>query len=124
MSETHIFFAYPSFLISDIRAKKSTRRSYCLLVLPFIHTDMIDHKRRRCPCIFHVVLFRVVFVVSFRSLHLRERRKSGRDRLLPSCRQAPIGIPRKRVGSAQVAHILRSQTGERVRDRMNCILLC
>lgn len=42
--------------------------------------------------------------ISFRSLHLRERRKSGRDRILPSCRQAPIGIPRRRVESMQVAH--------------------
>lgn len=102
MSKTHILL-HIFFLTSDIRARKSTRRSYFLLAFPLIHTDMIDRDRRRCPCIFHVVLFRVVSVV-FRSLHLRERRKSGRDRLLLSCRQAPIGIPKRRVESAQVAH--------------------
>lgn len=53
--------------------------------------------------------------------------KADCDRLLPSCRQAPIGIPKKRVGSAQVAYVSRSQSSdraserasERVRDRMN-----
>lgn len=77
------------------------------------------HNRSRSSsmsmCIFHFILMALaVSVVSFRSPHLRERRKSGRDRLLPSCRQElPIGIPRRRVGSVQVAYVPWSWSSDR-----------
>lgn len=104
------------------RARVNPRPLF-LIRFPAYPTSTTDRDRHRCPYIFRFILRTLaVSVVSFRSPHLRERRKSGRDRLLPSCRRAPIGIPRRRVGSAQVAYVPRSRSqecaSERVRDRV------
>lgn len=96
---TNLSYVFLAIFIQEL--SHSLFLIYFLSIFPFIR--MIDRDRHRLPmCIFHFILVALaVSIVSFRSPHLREWRKSERDRLLPSCRQElPIGIPRRRVGSA------------------------
>jgi len=101
-----------SYVCLTIFAQKTTHSLYSLSVFPLIRKDLTDH--HRCPCIFHFIpVALVISVVPFRSPHLRERRKSGSR---SSCRQAPIGIPRRRVGSTQVTYVLQSRSSERAHE--------